>query len=172
MRARYGASRWSAVRRCCQRRECERAEHCHHGSEHHYRIVGELELVPKWEADTETHADRNGNVLMEANDRAPLFTDEQIRQMPQPFPSTEHERVAARWGMREMRDQYEALITSGELMVNRKEEYGETMFIYFATMKPYSPTRSQCSRCNHSWLTAEAPRIGGFCMCGSKIVEA
>lgn len=104
-----------------------------------------------------------------AGQRAPLLSDEQIADGRSQW---QYEAGGFDAGVRACEDALSTKITSGELMVNRKEEYGETMFIYFATMKPYSPTRSQCSRCNHSWLTADAPRIGGFCMCGAKIVEA
>ena len=110
-----------------------------------------------------------------SNERVPLLTNEEAWDLAAPIyhaaegaSGYEVKKRLIEFGEEYVRRK----ITSGELMVNRKEEYGETMFIYFATMKPYSPTRSQCSRCNHSWLTAEAPRIGGFCMCGSKIIDA
>lgn len=92
--------------------------------------------------------------------RAPLLSDEDIDVTTQPFPSTEHERIAARWGMRQARYVYEGLITSGELRVVKKAKYVQ------GTLSP----NKHCSECGrqmpHVYYTTT------FCPgCGAQITN-
>ena len=121
-------------------------------------------MVQEWEADTETDANGNRNMLMETNERAPLLSDD-TRDLAACLAwavSEVDETKSTDWNVlnvaRKLHEAFRAKITSGELAVVKTATKGNEV-------SPWC-----CSECGLYLGRIDDPN---FCPgCGAKIVEA
>jgi hypothetical protein len=102
---------------------------------------------------------------MSTEKRAPLLSDDEIRDTFMYGSLIRDPEHGFKSGAGYVRYFYEDLITRGELMVVK-------------TVKPKwtgGDLRYQgsweCPNCRRRWYPSETPKVGEFCVCGSKIIE-